>query len=121
MRSYTTFVGQGGPRFWLSIVPEQRADNYAQILVHTRNSRDTAPLVARLKRELPPAVAAARVTIEQLETGPPVGVPVQIRFFGDNIETLRKMAAETKQAASRASPVPITSTTTGTSSRSRSR
>ena len=97
VRSYTTFVGQGGPRFWLSIVPEQRADNYAQILVHTHNSRDTAPLVARLKRELPPAVAAARVTIEQLETGPPIGVPVQIRLFGDDIETLRKMAAETKQ------------------------
>ena len=35
IRAYTTFVGQGGPRFWLSIVPEQRADNYAQILVHT--------------------------------------------------------------------------------------
>ena len=97
VRSYTTFVGQGGPRFWLSIVPEQRADNYAQILVHTLHDRDTASLVARLKRELPPAVAAARVTIEQLETGPPIGVPVQIRLFGDDIETLRKMAAETKQ------------------------
>ncbi|MGO9111305.1 MAG: efflux RND transporter permease subunit [Thermoguttaceae bacterium] len=97
VRSYTTFVGQGGPRFWLSIVPEQRADNYAQILVHTLHKRDTAPLVARLKRELPPAVSAARVTIEQLETGPPIGMPVQIRLFGDDIETLRKMAAETKQ------------------------
>ena len=42
-------------------------------------------------------MAAARVTIEQLETGPPIGVPVQIRLFGDDIETLRKMAAETKQ------------------------
>jgi multidrug efflux pump subunit AcrB len=35
IRSYTTFVGAGGPRFWLSIEPEQRSDNYAQILVHT--------------------------------------------------------------------------------------
>ena len=98
IRAYTTFVGQGGPRFWLSIVPEQRADNYAQILVHTLNPRDTAEVVARLKRRLPPVVAAARVTIEQLETGPPVGVPVQIRLFGDDIEALRKMAAQTKKA-----------------------
>jgi multidrug efflux pump subunit AcrB len=43
-------------------------------------------------------VAAARVTIEQLETGPPIGVPVQIRLFGDDIETLRRLAAETKTA-----------------------
>ncbi len=98
IRAYTTFVGQGGPRFWLSIMPEQRADNYAQILVHTLHPRETAAVVARLKRRLPPAVAAARVTIEQLETGPPVGVPVQIRLFGDDIETLRRTAAETKQA-----------------------
>jgi multidrug efflux pump subunit AcrB len=98
IRAYTTFVGQGGPRFWLSIVPEQRADNYAQILVHTLHPRQTSALVARLKRHLPPRVAAARVTIEQLETGPPVGVPVQIRLFGDDVETLRRMAAETKRA-----------------------
>ena len=37
--AYTTFVGAGGPRFWLSIVPEQPAPNYAQILVHTREPR----------------------------------------------------------------------------------
>jgi multidrug efflux pump len=96
IRSYTSFVGQGGPRFWLSIVPEQRADNYAQILVHTTNSHETQQIVARLKQELPSAVPAARVTIEQLETGPPIGVPIQIRLFGDNIESLRRIAAETK-------------------------
>jgi multidrug efflux pump len=96
--AYTTFVGQGGPRFWLSIVPEQRADNYAQILVHTLHPRETTAVVARLKRSLPPAVAAARVTIEQLETGPPIGVPVQIRLFGDDIEQLRDAASKTQAA-----------------------
>ena len=97
IRAYSTFIGQGGPRFWLSIVPEQRSDNYAQILVHTVNSHVTQDVVHRLKRELPMVVPAARVTIEQLETGPPVGVPVQIRLFGDDIETLRRVAGETKQ------------------------
>jgi multidrug efflux pump len=97
VRAYTTFVGQGGPRFWLSIVPEQRADNYAQILVHTVDSRRTQDVVRRLKRNLPPTVASARITIEQLETGPPIGVPVQIRLFGDNIESLRRIAADTKR------------------------
>jgi multidrug efflux pump len=97
VRSYTTFVGQGGPRFWLSIVPEQRADNYGQILVHTVDPRRTQDVVRRLKRNLPPTVASARITIEQLETGPPIGVPVQIRLFGDNIESLRRIAADTKR------------------------
>lgn len=95
IRAYTTFVGAGGPRFWLSIVPEQRADNYAQILVHTTSGEVTAEVVGRLKRSLP-AECLARVTIEQLETGPPVGVPVQIRLFGRDAETLRTLAAQTK-------------------------
>jgi multidrug efflux pump subunit AcrB len=97
IRAYTTYVGQGGPRFWLSIVPEQRADNYAQILVHTVDSHVTEAAVRRLKHDLPLHVPAARVTIQQLETGPPIGVPVQIRLFGDDIPTLRRMVAETKQ------------------------
>ena len=42
--AYTTFVGQGGPRFWLSVVPEQPAPNYAQILVHTKDAHRTAAL-----------------------------------------------------------------------------
>jgi len=97
IRSYTTFVGQGGPRFWLSIVPEQRADNHAQILVRTVDREITEAVVRRLKRELPLRIAAARVTIEQLETGPPVSIPVQIRIYGDEIETLRRLAADTRQ------------------------
>ncbi len=94
--AYTTFVGAGGPRFWLSIVPEQRADNYAQILVHTTDGEITTKMVERLKRSLPPQ-STARVTIEQLETGPPVGVPIQIRLYGESIDQLRALADETKQ------------------------
>ena len=95
IRAYTTFVGAGGPRFWLSIVPEQRTDNYAQILVHTTDGDVTGEVVERLKRSLP-AACLARVTIEQLETGPPVGVPVQVRLLGDSIPELRALAGQVK-------------------------
>ena len=96
VESYTTFVGAGGPRFWLSVAPEPRADNYAQILVHTRERRQTGAIVARLKQTLPPGIAAARVSVEQLETGPPIGVPVQVRMLGPDIEELRTLAARVK-------------------------
>jgi multidrug efflux pump len=95
--SYTTFVGAGGPRFWLSVEPQQRADNYAQILVHTVSKEETSALVARLKGTLPARVSQARLTIEQLETGPPIGVPVQVRLYGPDMETLRTLAAQLKE------------------------
>lgn len=96
VRSYTTFVGAGGPRFWLSIEPEQRSDNYAQILVHTASKKETAAVVARLREKLPQEIAEARVRTQMLETGPPIGIPVQVRLYGDDIQTLRQLAAQVK-------------------------
>lgn len=96
IRSYTTFVGAGGPRFWLSIEPEQRSDNYAQILVHTASKEETAAVVARLREELPLQIAEARVRTQMLETGPPIGIPVQLRVYGPDIQTLRHIAANVK-------------------------
>ncbi|MDY3556470.1 efflux RND transporter permease subunit [Gemmata sp. JC717] len=92
---YTTFVGQGGPRFWLSVVPEQPAANYAQLLVHTRNARETAALANRLKLALPPHTAG-RLTVEVLESGPPIGVPVQIRLYGADVGELRRLGEQVK-------------------------
>ncbi|WP_406698920.1 efflux RND transporter permease subunit [Singulisphaera sp. Ch08] len=95
--AYTTFVGAGGPRFWLSVVPEQPASNYAQILVHTRDAFATAALASRMKRDLPPSFATARVTVEQLESGPPIGTPIQIRLQGPELATLRLLGDEVKR------------------------
>ncbi len=94
--AYTTFVGAGGPRFWLSIVPEQPAPNYAQILVHTRDSHRTEALALRLKRELPSLVPAARLVVQQIETGPPVGVPVQLRIQGQDLATIERLGDQVK-------------------------
>ncbi len=94
--AYTTFVGAGSPRFWLSVVPEQPAANYAQILVHTRHPRDTEKLAIRLKRELPSRLPAARVSVQQMETGPPVGVPIQVRLQGAEIARLRRLGEQIK-------------------------
>jgi len=94
--SYTAFAGAGGPRFWISVVPEQRADDYAQILVHTTGRDETRAVVERLKGWLPQTSDCARITIEELESGPPVGVPVQVRLFGAELEELRALAARVK-------------------------
>ncbi|GMV25556.1 MAG: multidrug transporter AcrB [Phycisphaerae bacterium] len=94
--SYTTFVGAGGPRFWLSIEPEQRADNYAQILVHTTSREATTAIATRLKEQLPQRICKARVRCQLLETGPPIGVPVQLRIYGPDVAALRQVASDVK-------------------------
>ena len=96
LKSLTTFVGGGGPRFWLSATPEARQANYAQIVVEVADKHDTNHLVGPWQIALTAGVPEARLDVRQLETGKPIGIPVQIRLMGDDIPTLRAEAERLK-------------------------
>ena len=92
LKSLTTFVGGGGPRFWISASPEPTQLNYAQVLIEVTNSHDTNHLVEPLQQGLSARIAGARVDVRQLETGAAVGIPVAVRISGEDIATLRSLA-----------------------------
>jgi multidrug efflux pump subunit AcrB len=94
LKSLTTFVGGGGPRFWFSVAPEQRQRNYAQVLIEVFDKHDTPHLVAEVQAALSATVSGVRLDVRQLETGAPVGIPVSIRVSGEDIPTLRGIAAQ---------------------------
>jgi multidrug efflux pump subunit AcrB len=94
LKSLTTFVGGGGPRFWLSAAPEPAQLNYAQVLIEVNDKEDTSGLVKSLQRALDAQIAGARVDVRQLETGAAVGIPVAIRVSGEDMRTLRTLAAQ---------------------------
>lgn len=73
VESLTSFVGGGGPRFWMSVTPEHQQINYAQILVEVRDKHDTQHLIGPLQRALDARVVGANVDVRQLETAPPSG------------------------------------------------
>ncbi|MGH9369127.1 MAG: efflux RND transporter permease subunit [Thermoanaerobaculia bacterium] len=93
LESLTTFVGGGGPRFWVSVPPEITQLNYAQILIQVKDKHFTSRLVGPLQAAISEKVAGARVDVRQLETSAPVGIPVSIRISGEDIPTLRALAA----------------------------
>ncbi len=97
LESLSTFVGGGGPRFWISVFPELFQANYAQIIIKFADKHDTAALAPTLQQALSGSVAGARVDVRQLETGKPVGVPVAFRISGTEIATLRTLAESLKQ------------------------
>lgn len=97
LNSLTTYIGGGGPRFWFSISPEISQLNYAQVIIRLNNKLDTSKLVGPLQAALSRAIPGVRADVRQLETGPPVGVPVSIRFVGENMQALRKYAEQAKQ------------------------
>jgi multidrug efflux pump subunit AcrB len=94
LKSLTTFVGGGGPRFWFSVTPEQSQQNYAQILIEVLDKHDSSHLLEAVQAELSATMPGVRLDARQLEVGPPVGIPVAVRISGEDITTLRGLAAE---------------------------
>jgi multidrug efflux pump subunit AcrB len=94
IESLTTFIGGGGPRFWLTVSPEMSQLNYAQIIIQTKDKHLTEHLLERIQPALSKEVPGARVDVRQLESGGAVGIPISLRVSGEDILTLRALAAE---------------------------
>jgi multidrug efflux pump subunit AcrB len=103
LRTLTTFVGGGGPRFWFSVDPERRQLNYAQIIIEVTNKHFTNELVGPLQTALSREVPGARIDIRQLETGKPVGIPISFRISGADTNVLHRLSGDL-QAIFRAQP-----------------
>jgi multidrug efflux pump subunit AcrB len=91
--TYTTYVGQGSPRFWLGLNPQLPNEAFAEIVIVAQD----IPARERIKRKLEQAVAEgalgeARVRVDRFNFGPPVGFPVQFRVIGTDPMKLRDIA-----------------------------
>lgn len=92
--SAALFIGGTAPRFYYNVVPGEPGTHIAQVLVNTRRDTDVPPLVIALRDALDKNIAGARCVVKQLEQGPPVETPIQIRLTGDKLDTLRQRADE---------------------------
>lgn len=99
LHSLTTFVGGGGPRFWISVSPELQQTNYAQIIIQVNDKNDTPGLVGPLQTAISSKIAGARVDVNQLQTNPvdqPVEIMVRSQFdVGPNREQENTRALRT--------------------------
>jgi multidrug efflux pump subunit AcrB len=96
LESVTSFLGGGAPRFWSNVSPEQQQTNYAQIVVQVKDKHDTSHLIDPLQQALSSRVAGATIDVRQLETGGAIGTPIAVRISGEDIPTLRGLAAEAR-------------------------
>ncbi len=95
--TYTAYVGQGSPRFWLGLNPQLPDESYAEIVIVARDIEARE----RLKTKLEAAAAtgalnAARVRVDRFNFGPPVGFPVQFRVIGPDPNIVRGIAYQVR-------------------------
>jgi multidrug efflux pump len=96
VRTVSTWVGTGLPRFYLPMDQIFPQSNVSQVVLLP----ESAEARERLRKALPGLLAVefpeVRARVKLLPNGPPVPYPVQFRIVGDDVETLRKVASEAK-------------------------
>ena len=91
VKSITSFVGMGSPRFHTSYAPNPDAKNYAQFIVNTESNEATVALLNEYTNELANKWTYAYVKLKQMDYSV-TATPIEIRLRSEDITQLRVMA-----------------------------
>lgn len=99
--NFSVYVGESSPRFYLSLDQEQSKENYAFFLVNCRELEGMDRLMEDVYRFITARSPNVNPVVKKLETGAPVGAPIQIRIAGRDIsprgiETIYRLSEEVK-------------------------
>lgn len=94
IENFVAYVGTGSPRFYLPLDQQMPSNNFAQFVVLTRGLAEREALRKRMIALFDNDFPLLRANITRLENGPPVGYPVQFRVSGEDIPTVRRLAAD---------------------------
>ncbi|MDJ1491850.1 efflux RND transporter permease subunit [Cytophagaceae bacterium DM2B3-1] len=92
---FTSNVGKGNPRIYYNVIQKGESPNFAQIFVQTEEM-PVAQKVAlidqlRIKFQKYPN---AKIEVKDFEQGPNQEAPIAIRVFGEDLDTMRTVAAK---------------------------
>ncbi len=91
--------GGAAPAFYYNIAsPRRNEPAFAQGMITTQTPAATRAILASLQQDLTTRFPEARVIVQALVQGPPVGAPVELRIFGPELEDLRRIGAAVETA-----------------------
>jgi multidrug efflux pump subunit AcrB len=93
----STYVGAGSPRFFFALNPALPNPSFALTVIMAQDAEARDRLRDKIETAVQNgAVPQARVRVDQIVFGPPVGFPVQFRVTGPDPATVRDIAAEVR-------------------------
>jgi multidrug efflux pump len=101
--SFVTYVGNGSPRFFLSLEQQLFRANYAHLIVLTRDMPGRERVVDRVRKVLETDFPGIRGRINRVPLGPPVNYPIQFRVIGPDAKVLKPLAEQVSEKV-RANP-----------------
>src|SRR5215475_11273740 len=95
--TYTAYVGQGSPRFWLGLNPQLPNEAFAEIVILSKDVEARERIKAKIEHAVTNgALNEARVRVDRFNFGPPVGFPVQFRVIGPDASNVRDIAYQAR-------------------------
>src|SRR6476469_8360156 len=96
--TYTAYIGQGSPRFWLGLNPQLPNESFAEIVIVSKDVEARERIKARIEKAVAEgALSEARVRVDRFNFGPPVGFPVQFRVIGPDATKVRDIAYQVRE------------------------
>jgi multidrug efflux pump len=90
----SAYVGSGGPRFFLSLAPDDPDTNYAFIIVNTKTAKQVPEMLTRTREYLLKEVPEVRGRIKQMWLGSTETGLMEIRFSGRDKDLLLEQAEQ---------------------------
>ncbi|MGO6817207.1 efflux RND transporter permease subunit [Rhizobium leguminosarum] len=91
---WTTYVGQGAPRFILSFDVQTPDVSFGQTIIVTKGLDVRDKVRAELQAYLTKTFPGTDAFVKLLDIGPPVGKPVQYRISGPDIQKVRDLSQQ---------------------------
>lgn len=99
VKYFATNVGKGNPRIYYNVLQENERTDFAQTFVQLEESTSTERKLEIINelRDRFKLYPGAKIEVKNFEQGPPVVAPVEVRIFGDNLDSLRVVAARVEK------------------------
>ena len=93
---FTTYVGEGSPRFVLTLEPELPRANFMQTIIVTKSLKDRDALFKDLQDQLNDQYPSALINMQFVQIGPPSKYPVMLRVSGPDASEVKTIANDVK-------------------------
>lgn len=92
--TFVSYVGNGSPRYYLSLDQQLYRPNFAQFVILTSDVASRDQVLASLRRQLAEDFPGVRARVFRTPLGPPVAYPIQFRVMGPDPARLKEIAAQ---------------------------
>ena len=94
VRNWLTFIGDGGPRFMLSLNPPNPNPANTFLIANTFEGETVDTVISGIEQFVRTSHPDLAAQVKRLGNGPPVDYPIIVRLSGFDIDSLYRMADE---------------------------